>query len=302
MSTMIDRILREMGTPDLLDRMMALSGADRNSLLLELFERQTSRLTPAEVLKAYERSRFAAPAAADPVKYHELENLFLSAAQREGMETLLLSPSAPLGSCSSFGCVSQNNVVSSLRGTETLPDPTNMLAIIMAERIRREGTEDALHFASTARVVRAQRLPRKDLLSHFGLFCMVSSGCAVSSYGCETALLIRQLSFYHRLVREHFHGDLSMTLRRRGGYPDSEGFFAIMKDDVCREFPDTEITFEENQADNHYYQGLNFKLYMERDGARMEIGDGGFVDWLSRMTGIRKRRCLISGVGLERLM
>ena len=34
----------------------------------------------------------------------------------------------------------------------------------------------------------------------------------------------------------------------------------------------------------------------------MEIGDGGFVDWLSRMTGIRKRRCLISGVGLERLM
>ena len=41
MSTMIDRILREMGTPDLLDRMMALSGADRNSLLLEMFERQT---------------------------------------------------------------------------------------------------------------------------------------------------------------------------------------------------------------------------------------------------------------------
>ena len=50
MSTMIDRILREMGTPDLLDRMMALSRADRNSLLLEMFERQTSRLTPAEVL------------------------------------------------------------------------------------------------------------------------------------------------------------------------------------------------------------------------------------------------------------
>jgi hypothetical protein len=32
----------------------------------------------------------------------------------------------------------------------------------------------------------------------------------------------------------------------------------------------------------------------------VEIGDGGFVDWTQRLTGNRKERLLISGVGVDR--
>lgn len=53
---------------------------------------------------------------------------------------------------------------------------------------------------------------------------------------------------------------------------------------------------------NHYYRGLNFKIYMQKEGERIEIADGGFVDWISKMTGDKKDRCLISGLGLERLL
>ena len=39
-----------------------------------------------------------------------------------------------------------------------------------------------------------------------------------------------------------------------------------------------------------------FKVF--RDG--VEIGDGGFVDWTQRLTGNRKERLLITGVGVDR--
>ena len=62
------------------------------------------------------------------------------------------------------------------------------------------------------------------------------------------------------------------------------------------------VCIGEPQEENSYYKGLNFKIYGEIDGVRREIADGGFVDWINRMTGLRKLRCLISGAGLERLL
>jgi hypothetical protein len=41
---------------------------------------------------------------------------------------------------------------------------------------------------------------------------------------------------------------------------------------------------------------------MEKDNERIEVGDGGFVDWTQQMTGTKKERCLISGIGLDRLL
>ncbi len=39
--------------------------------------------------------------------------------------------------------------------------------------------------ATTARVIRAQNFVGKGLYSHFGLYCMVSSGIDTGSYTCE---------------------------------------------------------------------------------------------------------------------
>jgi hypothetical protein len=35
--------------------------------------------------------------------------------------------------------------------------------------------------------------------------------------------------------------------------------------------------------------------------SRVDVGDGGFVDWTQRLLGNRKERLLISGIGIDRL-
>ena len=67
-------------------------------------------------------------------------------------------------------------------------------------------------------------------------------------------------------------------------------------------FPETPLSFDFDDVDNKYYQGINFKIYMETTNGKIEIGDGGFVDWMHIMLGSKKERCLISGIGLDRLL
>ncbi|NQX67589.1 hypothetical protein HQN90_15815 [Paenibacillus alba] len=304
MSTILNRILKQIGDQEIVDKLLSLSKADLNSLLLELFEKQTEGFTPADVLKTYQSNRFPTPSDADPAKFHALETQLLTAAQKMKITTVLLSPSAPLGSCSVFGCVDQYNVVSALRGTETLSDPSNMLAIIIADKLksRTESNIIPLHYAATARVVRAQAFSGKGFFAHFGLYCMVSSGKDSGSYACEKELLEKHLIFYKKLFQEQYNAKLSIVLRKRGGYTDGDGFFDRMTEVIQTMFPDTPLSFDYDDVDNKYYQGVNFKIYMERDGENFEFGDGGFVDWMYQMLGNKKERCLISGIGLDRFL
>lgn len=304
MSTILDRILAQIGDQKIIDKLLSLSKSDLNSLLLELFEKQTDKFTPVDVLKAYQVNRFSTPSDIDPAKFHALETQLLNAAQKMDMQTVLLSPSAPLGSCSVFGCVDQYNVVSALRGTETLSDPSNMMAIIIADRLKRrtESNTPPLHYATTVRAVRAQAFSGKGFFAHFGLFCMVSSGKDIGSYACEKELLKKHLNFYKELLQENFNAKLSIVLRKRGGYTDGDGFFDKMTAVVQTAFPDTPLSFDYDDVDNKYYQGINFQIYMETEHEKIMIGDGGFVDWICQMLGSKKERCLISGIGLDRFL
>lgn len=304
MDKILDRILKQIDGQEIIDKLLSLPKADLNSLLLHLFGKQTDSFTPVDVLKAYQSNRFSVPSDLDPVRFHALEAELLAEAQRSDMQTILLSPSATLGSCSVFGCVDQYNVVSGLRGTETLSDPTNMLAIIIAEKLK-TGTEcnvSPLHYATTARAVRSQVFSGKGFFAHFGLFCMVSSGKDTGAYSCEKQLLKKQLLFYKQWMQDRFHTKLSLVLSKRDGYKDGDGFCANMIETVRAVFPETPISLDESEMDNKYYQGVNFKIFMESDGEKIFIGDGGFVDWISRMLGNKKERCLISGVGLDRFI
>lgn len=304
MSVITDRILEQLGDPELLNKLIALSKSDLNSLLLELYQRQSFTITPSDLLKTYQSNRFSVPAEIDAIKYHSLECELLSEAQQKNIENILLSPSATFGSCSTFGCVDQNNVISSARGTETLSDPSNMLAIFVANKIKNNTkcNISPLHYCTTARVVRAQPVSGKGYYSHFGIFSMVSSGKDVGSYICEKELIIKQLDFYKRLFFEKYNLKLSAVLRKRRGYNDSEGFFTRITELIKSELSDVPISFDLDHKDNNYYKGINFKLYVEKDSELLEVGDGGFVDWIQSMTGNKKERCLISGIGIDRLL
>ena len=130
MSDILSRITNKIGDKNIVDKLSALSKSDLNSLLLEVFDRQANTLTATDILKSYQLNRFTFPSSMDPEEIHTLESKLLRKARNMDIKTIMLSPSAPLGSCSVFGSVDQYNVVSALRGTETLSDPSNMLAII----------------------------------------------------------------------------------------------------------------------------------------------------------------------------
>lgn len=304
MNKIIERILRNLNDLELIHKLSELPKSDLNSLLLELYKTQTDKLSPTEVLKSYETNRFVAPSELNPVQYHKLEADLLAVAERFGIKGLLLSPNAPLGSCSVFGCVDQNKVISATRGVETLSDPTNQLAVHIAAQLKNKEIDHKLpiHLCTTARVTRAQSFSGSGFFAHFGIFCIVSSGKASGTYLCEKELLVTQLAYYKKLLMEKYQAKLSVVLRKRSGYTDNDGFFAKMTELMKEELPDVPLSFDLEHEDNHYYKGINFKIYMHIGDEKVEIGDGGYVDWIQRMTGNKRERCLISGIGLDRLL
>lgn len=304
MGKIIDRVLDDVGDAELLDKLLALQKSDLNTLLLEVYKLQAEKLTPNGLLKAYRSNRFVVPSEINPIAYHQMETELLKIADDMGISGILLSPSAPFGSCSVFGCVDQNNVISAARGTETLPDPTNMLAIIISDRLKNGVITkgQTVHYCTTERVVRAQAFSGEGYFAHFGIFCMTSFGMDSGSYSCEKELLVKQLAYYKRLLSEKYGAKLSIVLRKRGGYTDGDGFFERMAELIQNELPQLPLSFDLDHENNNYYKGLNFKLYIEKDNKKVEIGDGGFVDWIAKMIGNRKGRCLISGMGMDRML
>ena len=103
------------------------------TLLLEIVDRRAARRTPRDLLAQWAHDRFTQPAALDPRRMLAIDAVLFEAAT--GFEALELSPLAPLGVCSRMAPTSQRRVVSALRGTEVVADPTNVLALECARRL-----------------------------------------------------------------------------------------------------------------------------------------------------------------------
>jgi hypothetical protein len=114
--------------------------------------------------------------------------------------------------------------------------------------------------------------------------------------------MLKQLAYYKRLFNEKYGARLSVILRKRNGYTDGDGFFRRIVELVQSKLSEVPLSFDLEHEDNNYYKGINFKLYMEKENETIEIGDGGFVDWIAKMTGNKKTRCLISGLGMDRML
>jgi hypothetical protein len=298
------RILDKIGQPDLVEKLSRLSQSDINSLFLEINKNQTDKLTPSDMLKNYQSNRFVAPSALDAEKFYQLEVDLTAVAKGHSIGSVLLSPVAPLGSCSVFGCVDQNNVISATRGCEVLPDTTNMLAIYLADKINKGAIDnkEGVHVCSANRLTRAQAFEGAGFFAHFGVFCIVSSGKDKGSYRCEAELLTKQLAFYRDLFKTNYDASISIVLRKRNGYTDTSGFFDKMLELMQTQLPDIPISTDDSSIENNYYKGINFKIYMHTSTETIEIGDGGFTDWTQKMLNSKKERCLISGIGMDRLL
>ncbi|MEO3745624.1 hypothetical protein [Plantactinospora sp. B5E13] len=298
------RVLRQAGGAEILNTLgVQLSGADLVALLLAAFRTRAGFLSPADVLRRYTEDRFVAPAPVDFRVQRRVEDRLLSAVPDE-VELVTLAPVTPLGAHSTVAGVHQNNVLATVRGSEVAADPTTGLALEAAVRRRDRGAgarrgAPPVRLAALQRVIRARRSAGADRFAHANLFALATAGADSGGLGFERRHSVEQLGLLCTALRATGvqSVEVGLTLLDPAAGPVTEAVRSALRDRpdvVLREVP-------EPVDGPCHHTGWCFRLAVLHDGVRVEVGDGGFVDWTRRLLGRPRERLLVSVLGVDRL-
>jgi hypothetical protein len=300
----IDRILATLGEPGLVQDLAKLPGADLTTLLLETARSRAEDVTAAQLLRRYAEDRFTAPTGSD---FHALRRVEDTALQclPAGFEAVTLAPLVPFGTHRALGRTDQNRVVTTVRGQEVAADPTTALALEAASRRatalrldRRSAGRVSL--AASQRVVRAQRQSGARNFAHFALLGLVTAGRDTGSLEFERETLVDHLEFYARCLAAC--GAKRVTIELSDFADGAYASVLSTARERLRGFRDVEVVdAPERTRARGYYLGAALRITAESGGEPLDLADGGFVDWTQKLLGSAKERCLISGLGLERL-
>jgi hypothetical protein len=268
-----------------------------------VFRRRAERIGPAEVLRRYRSDRFVAPGAVEHAALRRAEDAMLGALP-DGFETVVLAQLVPLGTHTATGQVDPRKVIATIRGTEVAADPTNGLALEAAARRgellgRSPRSAEVVRLAASQRVTRAQRFEGPVSFSHFQLLGVVTAGRDTGSHEFERRHLAEHIRVAAAGAGALGIGHVTVAITCLDEV--AQRVFADVRDALAGRAGTEVVEAPERESGRAYYRGLCFKVFAGTDGKRMEVGDGGFVDWTAKLLGNRKERLLISGYGLERL-
>jgi hypothetical protein len=263
------------------------------SVLLGVLEARARSRTAASLGEQWRKDRFVPPCYVDQRSLHEVDGHLLAAAT--AFEAVELSPLAPLGVCSSVALASQNKIVSTARGTEVVSDPTNVLALECARRLKEDS---GLHvrLASSHRCVRAQVVPnRPGFAAHFRMFCLVSAGHERENR-----------EFLSGALAEHINTHLAALDRLgRHGYLTkhcSVRLLATKRNTQLAERVATAVNADVHHhvLDHPYYDGIRFMIDVPvGQGSEIPLIDGGAFDWLRKLCSNNKLSLVASGMGSQ---
>lgn len=270
-----------------------LTASELWSLLLDVMARRAAARTPADLARQWERDPFVQPTSIDQRTLTELDGHLLAAAHQ--FEAIELSPLAPLGACSVVGLASQNKIVSALRGTEVISDPTNVFALECARRLRTDPTR-VVRLATCHRCVRAQQVPKQPgFAQHFRIFCLATAGREAQDH----AFLVGALS-------EHIQTHLAALDRlEQHGYRFDDRRVRILATDARAALGDrvaatVSIPVQREPLEHAYYGGLRFMIQVRtRDGADIPFIDGGPFDWVGKLAANHRLVFVASGMGAQ---
>lgn len=302
-TTALGRVVRRAGGADVLALLAGLPGADLTTLLLRVMRDRTARTTPADVFRRSREDRFTGPAEVPFDLLRGTEDRLLSTLP-PNVEKVALAPVVPLGTHSVVGTVHQDRVVATVRGTEVAADPTNGLALVAADRRARllaadPRSAEPVRLATVQRVVRAQRFDGPASYAHFALLGRVSAGRDTGDRAFERTHAVEHLRYLARALGAGAGRRVEFALTV------SDPRLGVVSDAVRAEFAghsDVDVVDRPDRAaGREYYVGFCFAATVDTGTERLDIGDGGFVDWSQRLLGNRKERMVISGVGIDRL-
>ena len=279
------------GTDDPVAAVVATSGADLTSFLLEVAQRRAAAVTPAEIVRRLRDDRLAEPGAVDARALHRTAARLLDALPTD-VEVVELSPVAPLGTCSAVATVDQKKIVSTTRGSEVAADPTNALAAIAASR-----ADPDARLAAVQRVLRTQPFGAIGQ-QHFTVLGLVTTGRDRGDLGFERESLVTMLRALTDALSACTIGPVELRITSL-----RDAFTAGLADDARDALhPSVSIVADPDRTSGRgYYCDLCFKVVARPGPEEVEVGDGGFTDWSALLTGDRKRRTLIAGLGVDRI-
>jgi hypothetical protein len=265
------------------------------SLLLEVSQARAAARRPVDLLEQWERDRFVQPALVDQRTLVEVDQHLLETAS--AFHSIELSPVAPLGVCSVMGHASQNKVLSALRGTEVVADPTNIMALECARRMRHDPTT-AVRLATSHRCVRAQEIPKSPgFAANFRIFCLGSAGLERQDHGFLVSAVAEQMTvMLEALDRLEQHGF---------AFPDRR--ITVLATEATAAIGDRIVAMlgggavERAILDHPYYnRGLRFQIAARSSGGvDMPLIDGGAFDWVARLASNRRAVYVASGLGSQ---
>ncbi len=295
MSSPIGRLRSDPKTHDAHELLTdGLAGSDLRSLLLDVAAQRAARRTPSGVLTQYKADRFCEPSALDAVAIAQAEASALQAV-RPHFRPIQLSPVSPLATSSAMSEVPQNNVVTTMRMTEVLSDPTNVLALEAALE-RQANASEIVRLAAAHRVLRAQTFDGPRSYAHFSLLGMVSAGRDRGNRQFEVDELLRHIrALTAAVISIDADADVVVRVTDHSGRLDEA--------QTIVDTLDTESSIDTERTHGvGYYDHLCFKLAVRRGDELIEVGDGGSTTWTQQLLSNRKERLVISGSGLDRIV
>ena len=271
-----------------------LSASELWSLLLEVFNARAGQRTPGSLLEQWMRDGFVRLSPVDQRTMMAVETEVLAAAAQ--FEAVELSPLAPLGVCSVVGLASQNKIVSALRGTEVVSDPTNVLALECARRLRADARA-IVRLATCHRAVRAQPVPKQSgFAPHFRIFCLASASREQKDQAFVVSELAAHIATFVAVLDRLEGAGFSFPNRRLALLATPER--ASLADRIAGSV--SGLTIERRPLDHPYYAGLRFMLWCgEGAGGGVPLIDGGAFDWMGTLTTNRKMVFVASGMGSQ---
>jgi hypothetical protein len=190
----------------------------------------------------------------------------------------------------------QKRVLSALRGTEVVADPTNVLALECARRLRVDARA-AVHLTTTQRVIRAQPVPKLPGYSqHFRIFVLASAGREAKDHTFTVQALVRHVrTMLAALDRLEQHG-YSFGARRVQVLAAAGR--ELLADRVVDELG---ASAARGALEHAYYSGgLRFQIWVTAPGcASLPLIDGGVFDWVAKIASNRSAVFVASGTGAQ---
>jgi hypothetical protein len=329
----IRRVCREVGVPDLLERLSGVSSSDLQALLLELARIRAARRKPTELMAQYERDRTVQ---AGGTNGRALGRLVVAAFDAvPDYDAVELAPVEPVGLNSVLAGIDQNNVLATVRATEVVADPTVALALQAAWR-RRQGV-DVVRMCAAHRVLRQQAFD-PPALQHFHIFAFVTAARSQSDHRSEVDAMAEHVRAHLAITAaaRELGAAIEQTVVRISDtavHAATRAGVAVKADvssprdaippDLARRLGrrmrrleaaietlipivagfDSRLLVDLTRTDGiRYYDGLQLRIDATWKGEEHEVADGGSVDWAARLLSDRRERLFTSGMGLERLL